>query len=415
MERTVRSDNIRSILPALGHFDPSLAKTIKWLCSSWMTDILDSGYTTVQRYLKAGMVVKLAWKYFQTSSRVKPAWIPPLLRYLQLSEELDSTTFFQSSPGTIALRILSYGGYSDPRMFPILTSTLVPTHPLQSRRSALAVFHGFVSNTSFPSYTEISHIDRDRFLCAVGDPFQFTPDISPQDEQHVVTDRYEPIKTALALIRFTSWDLWRGHLRRSNFTSCEEVVSTMEGRESALKYMRDVNQSWLRFLSTPGEIIAAIERLEELQCPNIAEVVFMWAWTCDVVDSVDHDAWRLIGNKTLAFYRAHGMGRLKILSQCIMDGFYHYGRVDPRCRVEGVRLPVRIRVQVRVFWYEEVVYTDHPLARVCQVRRLYRLFDCDPATLEEMVAADKVDEGVDVSLEQSLSPTHLIDCACDYP
>jgi hypothetical protein len=189
----------------------------------------------------------------------------------------------------------------------------------------------------------------------------------------------------------------------------------MEGRQSALEYMRDRNQPWLRFLRTPGEIIAAIERLEELHCPNIAEVVFMWAWASHVVDPVDHDAWRLIGNKTLAFYRVHGMGRLKNLSRCIMDDSHNQGRVDPRCRVEGVRLPVRIAEWVRWFMYEEAFYTDQPPARVCQLRRLYRLFDCDPATWEEMIAVDEVDGRADVSLGQSLSPAHLMYCACDYP
>jgi len=31
--------------------------------------------------------------------------------------------------------------------------------------------------------------------------------------------------------------------------------------------------------------------LEELQCPNAAEVVIVWAWTIGVVNPVDRDGW----------------------------------------------------------------------------------------------------------------------------
>jgi hypothetical protein len=151
-------------------------------------------------------------------------------------------------------------------------------------------------------------MDRARLLRAVGDPFQSTPDPLPQDEQHVVTSEYEPMKAAVVLIQLASSGLWRDHLRRSNFTSCEDTASTEAGKRSAFGYMLGArrDRSWPQFLCTPANIIAAIECLEELQCPNTAEVVLMWAWTPGVVDAVDQDAWELIGRKTLAFYRTHG-------------------------------------------------------------------------------------------------------------
>jgi hypothetical protein len=419
-KRTVRPYTLSSILSALGHFDPSQAVTIQGLCFLWITEILDSGYTAEDRYQMVGTAVELAWKHLQPPYAVQHAWVLPLLGFLQLSEEVHSTDS-QSAPGALALRILSHsseGSDFDPKLLPILTSTLLPTHPLQSRRSALMVFHRFISGGRFPSQTEnLSHKDRARFLCAVGDPFQSNPDISHQDGQRMVTNEYEPMKAAVTLIKFASWGLWRDHLRSSNFTSCEEIVSTVEGKESALESMPNVGQSWQILFHTPGEIIAAIERLEELQCPNTAELVFMWAWTSGVVDPVDHDAWRQIGNKTLTFYRAHGVGRLKTLSRRIMDDFHIHYRQNPRCRVEGVRLPVRIPTDVgRIICDREEGYcNDWPLARVCQLRRLYQLFGFDPVTWEEMGGAEKVDEGVDVSLGQPLGPAHLMDCPCDYP
>ena len=56
-----------------------------------------------------------------------------------------------------------------------------------------------------------------------------------------------------------------------------------------------------------------VKYLEELQCPNTAEVVIMWAWTIGVVNPVDHDGWQLIGRDTLRFYQTRGMERLNRL------------------------------------------------------------------------------------------------------
>ena len=416
-EGTARPEALCSILSALSHFDPSQVLAIKGLCLSWITDILNSRYQAKEQYQIVGKVMELAWKQIKhdvSQLFIKPTGVLSLLRFMQLSEEFYSTDS-RSAPGVIALRILSNsGGYRDlgPEMLPILTSTLLPTHPLQSRRSALAVLHNFTGWFS-SQMRSVPNEDRAGFLRAVGDPFQSALDISPQDEQHPVTNEYEPMKTAAVLIEFASSDIWRDHLRRSNFTYCEEVASTVEGKKSILKYMRLGGEPL--FLYVPAKIIAVIERLEEIQCPNIAEVVLMCAWTSSVVVPVDRDAWRLIGSKTLTFHRVHGTGRLKTLPRCIMDGLLDSRSWGPSCRVEGVRLPVRIAARVQRVTRREGTFDGLPLARVCQLRRLYQLFGCDPATWEEMVVAEKVDKGVDVSSGQSLNPTHLMECACDYP
>ena len=54
------------------------------------------------------------------------------------------------------------------------------------------------------------------------------------------------------------------------------------------------------------ETIAAIRHLEELQCPNTAQVVILWAWTVGVANVVDHDAWGSIERNTLHFYKDMG-------------------------------------------------------------------------------------------------------------
>ena len=274
----------------------------------------------------------------------------------------------------------------------------------------------------FSRMVNVSKGDRTSFFQAVGDPFQFAPEAPLRDGEQMYMRGYEPLKVAVVLVGFASSTPWRDHLCHSNFTTCEEAASTVEGKMSAFRFMQQVaGSSRGQFLSPPARILTAIERLEELQCPNTAEVVLIWAWTFGAVDAVDHDAWSLIGCKTLAFYRKYGTGRLKILSQHIMDcdasqNSLRVQRWDPRCLVEGVRLPVRIAGAARKLDSGEGHISDLRLPRVCQLRRLYCLFGCDPMTWAEMVAVGDGEGGrVDVSLGQPQNPAYFVDCACDYP
>jgi hypothetical protein len=70
----------------------------------------------------------------------------------------------------------------------------------------------------------------------------------------------------------------------------------------------------------------------------------MWAWTTNVVDPMDHDGWRLVGNDTLCFYRAHGMGRLNALKRHIVNPVVEedMGMRLLLTRYEGIRSPCRV-------------------------------------------------------------------------
>lgn len=179
-----------------------------------------------------------------------------------------------------------------------------------------------------------------KLLQAVGDTFQF-PDVVAAD--------YGSMRAVVVLMEFPSPDLWGNHLRRSNFTSCEEILSTEE-RRAALRCMFDTgSRSWSEFLCTPAKVVVAIRRLEELQRSNAAEVIIPWAWTVGVVGTVDYDGWELIECDTLDLYRTHGIGRLTALSRHITDttmeirhtkSLLYY--LDPMCRAESVRTPFRL-------------------------------------------------------------------------
>ena len=52
---------------------------------------------------------------------------------------------------------------------------------------------------------------------------------STQDEKSAAATDNEPMKDVVLSTEFTSSDLWRNHLCRSNFASYQEIVSTEEG------------------------------------------------------------------------------------------------------------------------------------------------------------------------------------------
>ena len=411
---TVDPDMFSLTLSSLGHLQPFYAVTIRKLCFSLITNVLNSRYTAVEQYWMAGTAVELAWKDFKYRFCImQPDCVLPLLGFLQLSETFYST-HHKSAPGAFALQMLSVTQeYDDfcPEILPILTSTLLPTHPLLSRRSALKAFIQF-SPGIFSQTEGVSYEDRARLLQAVGNPFQPAPGI-PLSHEEQAQDAHNSMMATVILIGFASSDLWCNHLHHSNFASWEEETFTVEYKMSVFTYSQDA--VWLRM---PAKIIATIERLEEIQCLNTAEAMLMWAWSFGVVDAVDHHGWRLIGHKTLAFYQTHGTNRLKTLSQHIMNSNklprFTTAHQEPQCQVEGVRLPVRIAERVRRLDSREGYYSDLPVADACLLKRLYQLFGCDPMTWKELVTPEGVNGGVDVSLGKSPNPIHSMDYMCDY-
>ena len=252
----------------------------------WLAELLNSGYPEDARYQMASTIMVLLWKDFHTvvqegSEGLHPAGMPPLLGFLSLCEK-----FYTEGPPpysrTIALWILSSG----PRcsifaatIFPILTSILQPTHPLQSRRLALNIFCEFTPEWLSFQTENILDQDLDRFLRAVGDPFQFPSDLPLQDGQPAFAVYYRPMSAVVVLIEFASLDLWKNYLRHSNFASCEDVLSTEEGKKTALRLMLDV-ATYLRpkFLHTPAKITAATRLLKVFEHSRSRNHVGLDCW-----------------------------------------------------------------------------------------------------------------------------------------
>ncbi|KAF9642112.1 hypothetical protein BDM02DRAFT_3124834 [Thelephora ganbajun] len=429
------------MLSVLVYLDPFKIVGTRELVISWITEILNSKYPEDERYEMLCGVVQLLGKHFNFHilgdvPNVKPAWIPPLLNFLSLSERFY-TTDDPPYPASTALRILStsevYGDF-DTTFLPVLASTLLPSHPLQSRNLALKVFYAFIPGWFSSQIENVPDKDLNKLVQAVGDPFQFTPGLPLQDGKPVGTVGHESTMAAVVLIEFASSDLWRNHLDRSNFASCEEIVSTEEGRRTALQSMLwAALNSWQELLCTPTKITTAIRRLEELQCLNTAEVVITWAWTVGVIDPADYDGWRLIGKETLRFYQTHGTGHLTALKRHIIDnneGTDFYYHLEFLCRKVGSdSSPCRVESVQRRITVEDVdtenYLVDLRVSRVCQLRRLYQLFECDPMTWEEILGAgDNADvaplpgsclgrDGGFVTDRQAhVEPS---DFACDYP
>ena len=418
---------LTSVLPMLIHLDPFQTMDSGELGFLWITEILKSRYQEERREWMASEVVQsLGRHFFRTNPvsfiNVEPGWIPPLLGFLSLSEKLDTTR----SSGFIALRILATSpGSADfgPVILPILHSTLLPTGRLHARCLALNVFLRFMSGWFSSRMENIPSKDLERLVQAVDDPFQF-PDLPLRDGEPVHPADYDPMMATAVLIEFASSVLWRNHLRSSNFTSCEEVLSSWDGKRAALRCMLDMAiRVWPEFLCTAAKITMAIRRLEELQCLNTAEVVIMWAWILGVVNPVDHDAWQVIEGDTLRFCQNHGTGRLIALKRHITDtsmATSHIKFLQSRFWTSPYRAGgIRQRLANRQEQLQSRYYTVAPLyiSRACQLRRLDYLFGYDPTTWKEAVAVavEEADEEMDVSLGYSVTSVPFMDWTCDYP
>ena len=422
--------DLTPVLSTLIELDPFNVMDTAEFGFSWIAEVLNSGYAEHERYLIANKIMRLLEKYYYPTvsklpTRLQPAWMPPLLGFLSLCEKFYPTGPPPYPEGVVALRILLLGprcSELDAMILPVLTSILLPIHPLRSRELALRIFRKFMLEW-VPSQTEtILDQDLDKFLRAVGDPFQFSSDPPPQDGQLTFATNYRPMRALIILIEFASSDLWQNHLRYSNFASCENIMSTEEGKRTALRSMLDVaTHSWPKFLHTPAKIAAAVKRLEELRCLNIAEVVIMWAWTTGVVDPADHGAWRSIEHDTLRFYQTNGTGRPMALKRHIVDTSLmsliieylpgHYEGVS--CRVGSLRKPVPVLGPSPAPNHRRL--TDLRVSQVCQLKRLYHLFGHDPTTWRDVVTVGEEEEVTDVSPGRSVLPVSSMELGCDYP
>lgn len=275
----IEQQALTSVLSTLVYLDPFQALRSGDLGFSWITELLRSEYPEKARYLMASQVLELLDNHFESGDPncpldPRPTWIPPLVCFLSLYKKFynaDSQKFSRS----MAVRVLSASQRPSDfniTVLPLLTLALSPTHPLQMRRFTLKIFHEFASEWCSPSMENVSDVDLGNLLHAVGDPFEFIPDPPPHDQRSASTVDYDPMKATVVLIEFASSDLWRNHLRLSNFTSCERVVATEDGQSHAHRCM-----VWPEFLCTPSKVVAAVKRLEELECQNIARVVNAWA------------------------------------------------------------------------------------------------------------------------------------------
>ena len=414
-----------------------------------IADILSSTFSEKGRYRMANAVVLFLGGYSFLDQRqnlrirglpaVAPECISPLLDFLSLSEKFYAT---ESPPyaGSIALRMISATYviadrcefdpeaipqreiFPDPAdlertktaVIPILSSTLLPTHPLQSRSLALNVLHTSLLQLILSERVAVTAEDFKSLLQALGDPFLFTRDPPLLDRRaDPFKPDYEPADTAVLLIELASSELWQNHLDSSNFTTCEEFLST-EGKRTVAEHMlKSPLPPWLKPLCRATKVAAAIRRLEELQCLNTAEVVIMWAWTVGPFYPEDHDR-RLIERMTFSFYQTHGTVRLKALERHITNpstGVAILGFIQREYREPG--LPRKFSVRKLPLPDGASVEEWLRTSQVCQLKRLYRLFGCDPTTGEEMVAGEEVHK--EMNLLSAVAPISSVDWACDYP
>ena len=438
-----------------------------------IAEILWSGFSEQDRYEMGSIVVGPLGRFLDSKlgcTRIHPMWVPYLLDFLLLNEKFYATRS-PPYPGFTLLRIISAKvspTLLGTEILPIISSVLRPTHPLQSRSLALEIFNQCLPVWISPRMGNIPARNLENLLQAVGDPFLANLDTpSPRWQPLLPGSDPRPIRAVVILITLASSDLWRNHLHPSNFTTCEEFLSTREGKSIAITDMVRAVEYLLRPPGTASDLglrqelrpdwtaamaIAAVGRLEELQCLNTAEVVIMWAWTSGVLDVEDRDAWGLVERSTLLFYQTHGIGRLKCLERhlankipCHSDlvfGPYNITR-EPRTYVQllvppgsldhsnhsshsshsnhsnplsdphgnPLRRGARVLLRAPPCSLDRDAYLG--ISQVCQLRRLYCLFGRDPTTREGAVVVKEVCEEMDLSL--ATTSVSFVPWACDYP
>ena len=422
----VETRSLHLILTALGHLDLLQAEDFREKYVSWIGVIFGSGhYSERDKYLLASDIMLLLMprkgvdlQPWESLPKVQPAELPSLLKFLLLSEKYNTGNDLSYS-NAIALRLLSLNydmarGDLSPLLVPVLTSTLSTTRPLPSRIFALKLFQEHGPEWFSPQMEQFSDVVRLELLNSLGDPFHPSADLT-SDTEHLPTVQIErePTDTAILLIGFASSDLWNGHLRHSNFSSCEEIFFTGWGKRLAIDRM-SFKQTYFgggEFLDTPTKLIAAIKRLRDLQCWNTAEVVILYAWTGGALDPVDHDAWGLIGHETGEFYRARGMApsEMKLRNQEMRGGV-----TIRRVEVNGVQRPVRLATDGGLW---------DSIHSACQLKRFYQLLGHDPVTWVEIAAVADVDGDVMLGIEPDSERgatgvstfTQFLDFTCDFP
>ena len=399
---------ITSTFSTLGDLDPPQVAKFR-ACISWIYEIINSEYPPDERYSMSSSAVALLGRGFDPPpfKELPPddlaAGLRPLLDFLLLSKGYPHTGS-PLDPEVIALQFVSIAaayGYLDPKILPVLSETLLPTYPAQSRPLVLRLFEKPGLDWCSPQ----AEVDRERLLEVVGDPFQFIPDPLPQEQQSTPTTSYEPMRTAVLLIEFASSDLWRDYLRLSNFSSCEELISTNEGKALAFKCMaeRRVDAGTGPFGSY-AKLVSAIRHLEDLGCRNIAEVVTQWAWNNVDMNAGNHDACGLSGREALFYHHLRGIQRRRVLSRV------------------NLRQPARIQAAGRKSCQASQIDASlDNVSRACQLKRLYQLFWDNPAKWEEVVETGEADDvllGSDPGREigtRTVISICFLNATCDYP
>ena len=366
----VPSGIISSTLSTLSDLNVSRVANIQDACISWIDEIFNSTYLEGEQYSMASSAVALLGARFdpppppsiEFTSDDRATAVRPLLDYLLLSEGHRPTESPQDLEA-IALQAIyatAEHKYFDPKALDVLAHTL-PTHRLRSLALGLFQQPGF-EWWSLPADV-IADVDRASLLEAVGDPFQFdTPDPTPQGRGPIAATSYEPMRTITLFIEFTSSDLWKGHLRHSNFASCEEKVSTQEGRGTAFGYMDERKSIRAGPFNSTASLILAAKRLEELGCWDTAEVVMAWAW---INHDANHGAHEHTRREALIHRHLRGMQRRGAFSGRIQTNAYQPVRV-----LGGSSLAVQMNVDLT------------RIAQACHLKRLYQLFGCDSTRWE---------------------------------
>ena len=406
-------DNINPFLSILYTLDlPDLGvQSISGAYVAMMESIIGSNHPIEARCHSAKLVMHLLdnpeidrFFSFATYGRT-------LLRFLELCEDhYRSSPPFASvpelhipsgaNPEIIAIQILriSTGEECDltdlaPMLISVLTRILRPDDRLRARALGLGLFARLCRcRPSLPISDGITPQVCARLMDAIGDPLQqsetpvdpltLTNTLSLFERYGDGIDQYNNVGILLGL---TMSDVWRDHLRPSNFASCAEIMS----RELARRQVLDTISRIAKIVtdSTEGQdrsamLVKALDRLKGLGNPGAVQFMLLHIWSSNGMYLFKEETWKWLKTETLELFYTHGTEYLDAFAMHIRNGFCPGATVTTTAFKFRGADSAQCRVRVRDWGGMLETPGLEKVQAMCIVRGLYQAVGWDPARKE---------------------------------
>ena len=109
------------------------------------------------------------------------------------------------------------------------------------------------------------------------------------------------------LLALSSSDMWRGHLHRTNFTSCDAIMAGGEHLPNTITYFSSRSGA----LKGPGDnnfsgLVLGVNRLKRLRCHSAVKLILLALWSRSITP-LYHRVYRPLGHDPTSAHTAGAM------------------------------------------------------------------------------------------------------------